>query len=402
MANQNELASVDIAVIGGGIHGAGVAQAAAAAGLSTVILEKSDWAAGTSSKSSKLIHGGLRYLQQCQLRLVRESLHERRILCDIAPHLVTMNRFFVPVYRNSRYRPWQLAVGLYLYSLLADRQQKSPQSRLPKHQWQTLEKLSTTNLQAVFSFADAQTDDRQLTRAVLQSAAEHGARLLCPARLQSATRGARGYRLKVDNKGQALLIDTRVLVNAAGPWVNLVAGAVNPLPPMPAIDLVQGTHLVLEQRLSDHCYYLESPLDGRAVFVLPWHNHTLLGTTETHFAGSPDDVAPLPSEERYLLDTLSAYFPEFAEQPGATVIERMAGLRVLPGSSDRLFSRSREVNLVTDDCSEPAYIAIYGGKLTGYRATAEKVMTLARRTLGPGKPVDTARIKLPDPSVLGH
>jgi len=389
----------DIAVIGGGIHGAGVAQAAAAAGFATVVIEKSHWAAGTSSKSSKLIHGGLRYLQQRQFRLVRESLRERNILCTIAPHLVALNRFYIPVYRDSRYRPWQLRLGLSLYTLLGGLQKEHRFFRVPKSEWSSLSQISTENLQAVYCFQDAQTDDRKLTEAVIQSAASLGAHLLCPARLESAESTGQGYKLSVGEPGRQRTLHARVLVNAAGPWVNLVAEQLSPQPPMPAIDLVQGTHLVLDRQLSQSCFYLESPEDGRAVFVLPWHGRTLLGTTETRFEGSPDQVAPLPDEERYLLNVLQTWFPAFATQPEAQVVERMAGLRVLPDSDGRPFARSREVNLVTDDRARPAYIAIYGGKLTGYRATAEKVIALARKNLGPGKSgLDTAGIRLPDPS----
>ncbi len=385
--------NLDIAVIGGGIQGAGVAQAAAAAGYSVALIEKTGWAAGTSGKSSKLIHGGLRYLAGGHLHLVRESLRERATLLRIAPQLVHSELFHIPLYRQSRLRSWQLAVGLALYAALAGGGRHCGFSRLPKCRWTTLAGLRTDELRSVWRYWDARTDDVALTRAVVSSAASLGARLWCPAAVIDAERTASGYRLRLQTTTGEQQLACRVLVNCAGPWINQMAGRIAPTPPGVAVDLVQGTHLVLTEPVVDHCYYLEAPADGRAVFLLPWRGGSLLGTTETLFTGDPDAVAPLPEEEAYLLAVLRHYFP--AATP--VVSARMAGLRVLPRASDRPFQRSREVQLITDDRRAPRYVAVYGGKLTGYRATAAKVLRLTAKTLGPRvvRARDTANLRLP-------
>jgi glycerol-3-phosphate dehydrogenase len=182
-----------------------------------------------------------------------------------------------------------------------------------------------------------------------------------------------------------------VLVNAAGPWINTVAGRMRPTPSTTAVDLVQGSHLVLEGRIEKGAYYLESPADRRAVFLLPWEGRTLLGTTETVYTGDPAVVAPLASEEAYLLETLRHYFPHRPQ----TVVERFVGLRVLPSAGDAVFARSRETCFETDDLRRPRVVSIYGGKLTGYRATAQRVMRLLQRTLPSRKPVaNTAQLEL--------
>ena len=182
----------DICVIGGGIQGAGVAQAAALSGLSVALLEKTDWGAGTSSKSSKLIHGGLRYLQSLEFSLVHESLRERRTLLNIAADIVKPNWFYLPVYENNQHKPWQLWIGLMAYRLLAGRKNLAGFKRLPRSQWNQLKGLNTANLKTVFAYQDAQTDDQLLTRRVALSAQAHGATLLCPATVISAEKTNKG------------------------------------------------------------------------------------------------------------------------------------------------------------------------------------------------------------------
>ena len=391
------MTAVDIAVIGGGIQGVGVAQAAAAAGYSVLLVEKGQLAAGTSSTSSKLIHGGLRYLRQGEYRLVRESLRERDTLLRIAPDLVRANRFHIPVYRHTRLRPWQLRVGLSLYALLARRNPLAALAGLSAAERRALAGLNQEGLEAVFSYPDAQTDDRQLTEAVARSARQLGASILTDTRAVMARRHRDGYELSTmirQGREEGLRVThCRALVNAAGPWVNQVAAHIAPQPPQLAVELVKGTHLVLEQQLSAECYYLEAPQDGRAVFALPWRGKTLLGTTEVPWHGDPDQVTASAAEEEYLLTTLGAYFPDYRRD--CRVVGRMAGLRVLPAGGGKPTERSREVQLVADLHENGGYVAIYGGKLTGYRLTAQKVIAALRPCLGKRKAVaDTARLRL--------
>lgn len=381
----------DVAVIGGGIQGTGIAQAAAAAGYSVVLVEKDALAAGTSSKSSKLIHGGLRYLQQGRLRMVRDALKDRQVLCRVAPHLVQLNHFYIPVYRHSVYRPWKLRAGLALYALLAGLGRDAAFRQVPRRQWPELG-IETRGLQAVFRYSDGQTDDQRLTQAVMQSAQSLGARLREHTTLLAATAQAQGYSLSLSN-GETL--HCRVLINAAGPWVNQVADVIHPAPRQLDVSLVQGSHLVLERQLSAQCFYVESPDDRRAIFVLPWRGQTLLGTTEKAFSGDPDRVEVSEEEERYLLRTLAHYFPDYVRD-GVNVCERMAGLRVLPASEGAAFSLSREMRLAQDWDGQRGYIGIYGGKLTGYRSHAIKIVALLKTYLGArAARADTATLRLP-------
>lgn len=389
----------DVTVIGGGIHGAGIAQAAAAAGYKVLLLEKSDWAAGTSSKSSKLIHGGLRYLQSGQFRLVRESIRERELLLKIAPELVRRNDFYIPLYKDSHYKSWQLRLGLSLYALFGGCYKSCRYKKLTTTQYQQLKGLKTDALEHVFCYPDAQTDDALLTRAVIASANKLGAHTLAPARLDSAQQVGGGYTLSFRWQDKQQQVISRVVINAAGPWANRVNGLASPSPPSIGVDLVQGTHLILAGQVSDQCYYLEAPQDQRAVFLLPWYGNTLLGTTETLFEGDPDSVEPQPDEAAYLLSVLQHYFPDFDVE----VLDAFAGLRVLPRHSSSPFKRSRETQLVGDKAKFSQWISVYGGKLTGYRATAEKVVKLIRKSIGPRiKIADTRKLLLKPDDATGH
>jgi len=364
----------DVAVIGAGIHGTGVAQAAAAAGHSVLLLEQTSVAAGSSSRSSKLIHGGLRYLETGQFGLVRESLRERGLMLRLAPGLVQVQRFYIPVYAHTRRRPWQLRLGLSLYALLSSLRPESRFGTVPRSEWATLDGLDTAGLQAVFWYQDGQTDDRALTRAVRDSALQLGAQLRCPARFESARLDDDGVLLRYAQGETSIESRARVLVNAAGPWADRVARLITPAISVPALECVQGTHLVLPGTVERGIYYLESPHDGRAVFVMPWKGQLMVGTTETRYEGDPALVAPTAAETHYLLGVLKHYFPRWRAVAESDLIESFAGLRVLPAGPDRAFSRSRETQLIPDRPSKPRVLSIYGGKLTTWRAVSQRAL----------------------------
>jgi glycerol-3-phosphate dehydrogenase len=371
----------DVVIIGGGIHGAGVLQAAAAAGHRALLIERLGLASGTSSRSSKLIHGGLRYLESGQFALVRESLRERAIHLRIAAELVELKAFFIPVYRDTRRRPWQLKVGLWMYALLGGLDASTRFGAVPRREWPSLDGLDTLNLDAVIRYYDAQTDDALLTHAVVQSALSLGAELAMPATFSGAALTADGVDIAYSDGAQNMQCSARVLVNAAGPWAPHVAGLVQPPIPIPDVDLVQGTHIVLPFAVTAGIYYVESPTDGRAVFVMPWHGATLIGTTETPYRGAPDEVHPLPEEEEYLLAVARHYFPAFRHLTREHITQRFAGLRVLPAASQAAFDRSRETIFSADRESKPRVLGIFGGKLTGWRASAAHVLKLISSSL---------------------
>ncbi len=368
----------DVVVIGGGIHGAGVLQAAVAAGHSALLIERRAIASGTSSRSSKLIHGGLRYLESGQFRLVRESLHERSVQLQSAPELVQLKPFFIPVYRTTRRRPWQLRLGLLAYAILGGFRAGTGFGSVPRSQWQQLDGLDTRDLDAVIRYHDAQTDDALLTRAVFRSAQDLGAEVAMPASFVEAELddgGVRiGYEETTDNGSAMRECHARVMVNAAGPWATHVARDVRPAIDIPRVDLVQGTHIVVPVETRAGIYYVENPADGRAVFIMPWQGSTMIGTTETPFHGEPDQVQPLPEEEQYLLNVAQVYFPPLRGLTRADITNRFAGLRVLPAGDVQAFGRSRETMLIGDRAERPRVLGIYGGKLTAWRATAEQVM----------------------------
>jgi len=368
----------DVLVIGGGIHGVGVAQAAAADGYEVIVLEQSSLAAGTSGRSSKLIHGGLRYLESAQFSMVRESLHERELLLRLAPSLVRRQKFFIPVYPETTRRPWLIRIGLGLYWLCAGMGEPVRFRSVPHSEWQHLDGLNTASLQQVFQYWDAQTDDVLLTQAVMKSALDLGAQLICPARFESAEVYGDICEVSYRIGGEIKQCKAAAVVNAAGPWARDIAKGFNPPLADVEVENVQGAHLELPGKIERGCYYVEAPGDRRATFVMPWKNDTtLLGTTEHKYAGDPGEVAPLPEETAYLLDVYRHYFPGRSTD----VLRQWAGLRVLPSTKGSAFGRSRETYLPVDNEARPRVVSVFGGKLTAYRATALQVVALLKKTL---------------------
>jgi glycerol-3-phosphate dehydrogenase len=366
----------DIVVIGAGIHGAACAQAAAAGGYSCFVIEQyPSPARATSGRSSKLIHGGLRYLESARIRLVHECLSEQALLLKNAPQLVRLVPFHIPVYQGAKRSPWQIHIGLYLYYLLGG----SKPRLVKKADWPTLDGLKTKGLRKVFQYWDAQTDDVALTCAVLRSAEELGAQVHTSSRFVSAEREKDGYRVRYREQEKLREMEAGMLINASGPWVNDVLRHVSPSPPAMPVDLVAGTHLVLPGSLNRGIYYMESLSDHRGVFVQPWKGNILLGTTETPYQGDPADVKPLASEVEYLLGIYNHYFNKQLTEDD--VIESFAGLRVLPSAGGSVFHRTRETTLFPDSRENPRLYTIYGGKLTSYRATGERLIKLVQPVL---------------------
>jgi glycerol-3-phosphate dehydrogenase len=381
----------EVLIVGAGIHGAAVAQAAAAAGYRTLLLEQyAQPAQGTSSKSSKLIHGGLRYLESGQFRLVRECLVERSRLLNNAPHLVELKPFFIPIYADTRRRAWQIRAGLGLYTLLGGKRFGT----LPRAQWARLDGLRTAGLQSVFRYYDAQTDDAALTRAVCASAESLGAEIRYRHTFVQAHCDDNGCRVRYRHQDKTAELDTAVLVNAAGAWVNAILQDIEPAPARLDVDMVQGTHIVIPGSVQQGIYYMEAPSDRRAIFAMPWQDNTMIGTTESLFRGDPAQVRPLQEEIDYLLGVHNHYFEQRAD--ASDVSEAFAGLRILPHSEGRAFHRSRDTLLHLDRARCPRVLSIYGGKLTSHRITAERVIARIRPLL-PRRAAraDTRTLRLP-------
>ncbi|WP_410500160.1 glycerol-3-phosphate dehydrogenase/oxidase [Chitinibacter sp. S2-10] len=368
----------DLIIIGAGIQGAGVAQAAAAAGYSVLLLEQTAAAAGTSSKSSKLIHGGLRYLESAQFGLVRECLQERALLLKLAPDLVKLQTLHIPVYEQASRSPLTIRAGLSLYALLAGCNQNALFSQLAKSTWRDLTGLKQENLKAVFRYQEAQTDDAALTRAVLNSAQSLGAEVCIPAKFINASRSPTACEVNYTIMGRQESATCSVLVNCAGPWAHEVLAKISPTMTLPEVELIQGSHLLLPPLITQY-FYVEAPQDQRAVFILPWQNQLLVGTTERTYHGAPAQTQCSDDERDYLLNVIRHYFP-LLEIPTSQV-RSFAGLRVLPRSNQNAFSRPRDVIFDLDHNTSPRVLSIMGGKLTTYRVTAQQAIARLKTSL---------------------
>ncbi|WP_444942756.1 FAD-dependent oxidoreductase [Microbulbifer sp. ZKSA006] len=377
----------DVLVVGAGIQGAGAAEALASNHYSVVILEQLGIAAATSSRSSKLIHGGLRYLESGQFRLVYECLRERKWLLENKPELVRMVPFYIPVYQHSKRSAWVVRLGLSLYSLLSGLSNTDSYFRkVPPSQWDSLPGLQREGLMEIFRYNDAQTDDAALTRNVVASAITHGAQLICPGSLVGAEVTGDGVRVDYVANGKLNTLRTRALINCSGPWVANTNARCTPPLALPPFDLVAGTHILLPLSLGDKIYYVEAD-DGRAVFIMPWRDKTLVGTTERPYFADPRDVTPTPEEESYLLQTVQKYFSQARRLSEEDICESYSGLRVLPEMAKSPFARSRETIICSDNNKQPRILAVAGGKLTSYRATACKLLSKLEPTLCAQPPI---------------
>jgi glycerol-3-phosphate dehydrogenase len=369
----------DLLILGGGITGAGVALDAATRGWRVALIDKGDFASGTSSASSKLVHGGLRYLESGQLHLVHEALRERGRLLRSAPHLVRPLPFILPFYRGARVPAWKWRLGLTLYDVLAGRANIHRSRAL--HRAQLLHDypaLRAADMVGGALYYDAQMDDASLCLAVLQSAARHGAMLANYVEAVGFERGAVHARDAVS--GRALVIRARQVLNATGPWVDAVCRLAGDKA-APRLQPTKGVHLLAPARHGEAAFLLLHPRDGRVFFVLPWYGKMLLGTTDTFADAGPDHLQVRPEEIAYLLEGYNHHFAPGLD--AAEVIGSFAGLRPLvhqgAGTPSGL---SREYRLFT---SPAGLVSVAGGKYTTFRQMAEEITAvLARRLNKPG------------------
>ncbi len=380
-------------VIGGGITGAGIAREAALRGLSVALVEKDDFASGTSSRSSRLVHGGLRYLEHGQLRLVFEASRERRQLRRLAPHLVQPLAFLWPLYAGARVPRWKLSAGLLLYDALAVFRNVGAHRMLPPAEVVTIEPgLRRDGLVGGARYFDAATDDARLTLTNAIGAAEAGAVVLNHAAV-TALRAAAGRvsgAVVLDGVGgQQIQVRARVVVNATGPWSDAVR-ALDSFEDEHSSERAhvrgsKGVHVAVPRERLDNrgAITLLSPSDGRVMFVLPAKGYTIIGTTDTYTTASPDDVRASWTDVRYLLDAANAFFPA-ARLDRSDVVSAWAGIRplVATSASDPV-EASREHAISR---SPTGVISVTGGKLTTYRVMARDVLAVVQRELA--RPVD--------------
>ena len=393
---------VDLVVIGAGITGAGIARDAAMRGIRTVLVDKSDFGSGTSSRSSRLVHGGLRYLEHYHWRLVFEASRERRTLLRIAPHLVRPRSFLFPIHRRSRVSRPQLAAGLWLYDLLALFRNVRRHQMLSKRALKRAEPmLKARDLRGGARYFDAQCDDARLTLANVRDAHRHGALVANYVRvdeLETADGLVRGVRATDLVTGEPLALRALVVVNATGPWTDMMRAAYGEEPVLRA---TKGAHVVVPRHRvgNREALTITSPIDGRVMFIIPWGDLSYIGTTETITDAAPDEVTADAKDVVYLLRSANALFPEARLTP-ADVVATWAGLRPLIKSRDDQHSGavSREHRCLE---GPSGLISIVGGKLTTYRAMAAEVVDLVANRLHQldGRPVPararTERERLP-------
>jgi glycerol-3-phosphate dehydrogenase len=386
------MAQFDLAIIGGGINGVGIARDAAGRGLKVLLVEQNDLAAGTSSASTKLIHGGLRYLAQGALRLVRESLAEREVLMRIAPHLVHPMRFVLPA--EAAERPaWMVHLGLFLYDWIGGRR-TLPGRRIVDFRTDPVGLPLQRHFAYGFEYSDCTVDDARLVVLNAIDAAAHGASIRTRTRCMRADRGSE-WTLMLNARGRRDVATARVLVNAAGPWLATVAETVLRLDHALPLRLVKGSHIVVK-RLFDHGRaYILPTADGRVVFVRPFgSDFTLIGTTDEDFVGDPSAPTVEPREIVYLCDAVKGYLRQ--KISAADVVWAFAGIRALhDDGSASAKDTTREYELTLDrEPGRAPLLSVYGGKITTYRRLAEAALHRLAAIL-PARPTWTARRPLP-------
>jgi len=398
-ANLQTLAAqpFDLLIIGGGITGAGIARDAAMRGFRTALVDMADFGSGTSSRSSRLVHGGLRYLEHGHLRLVFEACRERRILLDIAPHLVWPRSFLFPVHRGGRLTPWKLEAGLWLYDLLALFRNVRLHRMLSKRAMLRAEPgLRSRDLRGGARYYDAQCDDARLVLANIRDAHRHGAVVANYVKvdhLDSADGRVGGARATDLTTGMPLHVRALVTVNATGPWSDRIREPDG----RPSLLPTKGVHIVVpRQRLGNkEAIIFVSPIDGRIMFVLPWGTVTYMGTTETELQEDPASIAATADDVIYVLRSVNALFPDARLTP-EDVLATWAGVRPLVRQTehDDPNAVSREHAILESD---NGLLSIEGGKLTTYRVMAEQMVDRVAerlhardgRPVAPHAPTDT-------------
>lgn len=363
----------DLAIVGGGINGAGIAAEASQRGLKVFLCEQDDLAAYTSSASSKLVHGGLRYLEHYEFRLVREALSEREVLLKKAPHLVWPLEFILPHSRQLR-PAWLIQAGLFLYDHLSARSIIPSSKRISfKHS-----DILRESFKQGFSYYDCAVDDSRLVIVNAQAAQARGATIKTRTICLKAEASEAGWSLELQNKRDAkkFRVQARALVNASGPWAeSFFKHQLTELPSPRAVRLVKGSHIVLPRLYAgNHAYILQNH-DKRIIFVLPYLNHfSLIGTTDIAYTGDPARVCIEESEIEYLLKCVSYYF----RQPISAqhIVHQYAGVRPLcDDESNNPSAITRDYTLVIQDVQQQPLLSVFGGKITTYRRLAQAALS---------------------------
>ena len=386
----------DVIVIGAGINGAGIARDAAMRGLSVLLIEKGEVGRGTTSASTRLIHGGLRYLEHFEFGLVRESLREREILLRIAPHLVRPLAITIPIYKRNKRGRATIRAGMVLYDLL------SWGKSLPRHQMfscaETLQRwpgLNPEGLVGAALYYDAQVEfPERLVAENVRSACEFGAEVLTHTRVTNvavADGKVSGVEFVAEDSDKQFA-EAHVVINAAGPWIDQVLEQLSIDSPK-LIGGTKGSHIIVPPfpTAPVNAIYVEARSDGRPIFIIPWNKLYLIGTTDVRFEGDPDEVRCELWEIDYLLSEANLAFPGAQLTPD-TIIETYSGVRPLPVTTDKDEQSITRRHFIREHPRLPNLLSIVGGKLTTYRSLAEQCVDTIFRKLGKQPPPCTTQI----------
>lgn len=373
--SQLGVGTLDVLVIGGGIVGAGIVRDAAMRGLQIGLIDQQDFAGGTSSRSSRLLHGGLRYLEQWRVFLVREASLEKKIIHHIAPHLSRPMKFVFPAYRGQGRPLWQLRIGVKLYDLLCRGRNFQPSCGMSrKETLQQLPALRSERVTGAACYFDALTNDARLVIDSLRSAENHGAILLNYARFDDAHREGNEWVCQTTDQetGRPHIVRTKTIVNATGPWADRLHQS------NVKLRLSKGIHIVIDHTRLPVPSAVVITEGSRILFVIPWGERVIVGSTDTDYDGAPEDVHPTADDVAYVLRTLNEFFPA-ADIEQSDIVATWAGLRPLiadPNGSPSDISRAHQIR-----CPEPAWWDVAGGKLTTYRLMAEQTIDQIARHL---------------------
>ncbi len=383
----------DIFIVGGGINGCGIARDAVGRGYSVALAEMNDLASGTSSWSTKLIHGGLRYLEHYEFRLVREALMEREVLWAAAPHIIQPMRFVLPHHAGMR-PAWLLRLGLFLYDHIGGRK-KLPATKVLDLRTDAAGEPLKPQFAKAFEYSDCWVNDARLVVLNARDAADRGARIMTHAKVVSARRISGGWQIGVEKDGQIEMVRARLLVNAAGPWVdafiNQALGENGK-----KVRLVQGSHIVVRKKFNHERAYFFQNDDGRIFFAIPYEGDlTLIGTTDHDWTGDPAKVAISDEEIDYLCAGASEYFREPVQK--LDIVWTYSGVRPLyDDGASKAQEATRDYVLKTETAGGGApLINIFGGKITTYRRLAESVLVEIAKTIGAKAKPWTAGVALP-------
>ena len=373
----------DLLIIGGGINGAGIARDAAGRGLKVLLCEKDDLASHTSSSSTKLIHGGLRYLEHYDFALVRKALQEREVLLRAAPHIIWPMRFVLPHQKDLR-PAWLIRAGLFLYDHMGGRKILAATKVLRRGKSDKFAPLKV-DYKLAFEYSDCWVEDARLVVLNAVDAGRRGATILtrspCTELVRKEDHWIATIRSTLDGSDQ--IIRARTIVNAAGPWVDDVAGLARPGRNANNVRLVKGSHIITRKLFDgDHSYFLQNG-DGRIIFAIPYEDgaSTLIGTTDVAFTGDKDDVRISDEEVSYLCSAASEYFAKPVTK--ADVISTYSGVRPLYDDHEEDASEvTRDYVLSLDDAEGAAILSVYGGKITTYRKLAEGALAIIEKALG--------------------